>query len=126
MIRDLRTAVVAALISVALVGFPATGHGAGALAVGACGAYGYAFDFTNAAKASKAALIRCKGKDCKLVMAMKRTCAAFAIDAANVCGAHGFASAKRLATAQNTALQHCYKFGGKDCVVRAFACDAKG
>ena len=32
----------------------------------------------------------------------------------------------RLGAAQNTALQFCYKYGGKDCVIRAWICDAKG
>jgi hypothetical protein len=27
---------------------------------------------------------------------------------------------------QNMALRQCYQFGGKDCVIRAWACDVKG
>jgi hypothetical protein len=34
--------------------------------------------------------------------------------------------APRLGQAENIALQYCYKYGGRDCVIRAFACDAKG
>lgn len=101
-------------------------RGAGALAVGACGAYGYAIDFADARQASAAALKRCQGKDCHVVVNMKRSCAAFAIDAGNACGPHGYAGAKALARAQNIALQHCYKYGGKNCVIRAFVCDGKG
>ncbi len=26
----------------------------------------------------------------------------------------------------NEATRECYKFGGKECVIRAWACDAKG
>lgn len=100
-------------------------HGAGAFAVGVCGAYGYGIDFAGARSASATALKRCQGKDCRVVITMKRSCAAFAIDAANACGAHGYAGAKVLARAQNAALQQCYKFGGKTCVIRAFACDGK-
>jgi hypothetical protein len=100
-------------------------RGAGALAVGACGAYGYAIDFADVRQASAAALKRCQGKNCSVVVTMKRTCAALAIDAGNACGAHGYAEAKTLARAQNIALQHCYKYGGKDCVIRAFVCDGK-
>jgi hypothetical protein len=44
----------------------------------------------------------------------------------NACGAHGYAVATRLGHAQNQALRQCYQFGGKDCVIRAWACDAKG
>jgi hypothetical protein len=51
---------------------------------------------------------------------------AIAIDGKNVCGPHGYAVAARLGEAQNTALRQCYQYGGKDCVIRAWACDAKG
>jgi Domain of unknown function (DUF4189) len=55
-----------------------------------------------------------------------RACGAIAIDGKNVCGPHGYAVAARLGEAQNTALRQCYQYGGKDCVIRAWACDAKG
>jgi hypothetical protein len=32
----------------------------------------------------------------------------------------------RMTRAQNTALRYCYRNGGKDCVIRAWACDGKG
>jgi hypothetical protein len=121
----LRAAAAAMLVSMSM--FAATpGQSAGAFAVGACAAYGYAFDYVDAGQAETAALAKCAGKQCRVVLSLKRNCAALAIDGRNACGAHGFASAKRLAQAQNVALQHCYKYGGKDCVIRAFACDAKG
>jgi hypothetical protein len=115
-----------ALALIAGVGLPAVAEAAGAMAVGTCGAYGYAIDFVAAAKARATALQRCQGKGCKVVATMKRNCAAFAIDAANVCGPHGYAVAKHLANAQNAALKQCYGFGGKTCVIRAFVCDGKG
>ena len=125
MIRSRNGLIALALALVAGVWLPAAAEAAGAMAVGACGAYGYAIDFVDAAKAPLTALQRCDGKGCRVVVSMKRSCAAFAIDAANSCGAHGYAGAKSLARAQNVALKHCYKFGGKDCVIRAFACDGK-
>jgi hypothetical protein len=117
---------VAAVIAPIVVVTPNPSHAAGAMAVGACGAYGYAFDFVDARKAPPTALARCKGQSCSIVLTLKKTCAAFAIDATNVCGAHGYANARRLAVAQNAALKQCYQHGGKDCVIRAFVCDAKG
>jgi len=42
------------------------------------------------------------------------------------CGPNGYASARNLGQAENVALQSCYTYGGKDCVIRAFACDTKG
>jgi hypothetical protein len=98
---------------------------AGALAIGACGAYGFAYDYPKEAAANRAALGKCAGGGCKVVP-VKRACGAIAIDGKNVCGPHGYAVAGRLGQAQNTALRQCYEYGGKDCVIRAWACDAKG
>ena len=100
------------------------GRSAGALAIGECGAYGFAYDYPKEAAASRAALGKCTG-GCKVVP-VKRACGAIAIDGKNACGAHGYAVAGRLGEAQNTALRQCYEYGGKDCVIRAWACDAKG
>jgi hypothetical protein len=107
-----------------LLGNVVTGHAAGALAIGSCGAYGFAYDFPREAAASQAALGKCRG-GCKVVP-LSRACGAIAIDGKNACGAHGYAVAPRLGEAQNIALKQCYEFGGKDCVIRAWACDAKG
>jgi hypothetical protein len=117
-----RTLVACALL---LAGIGVT-QAAGALAIGTCGAYGFAFDFARNEAAKMAALRRCSGAACKVVAAMKRNCAALAIDGRNACGAYGFAAASRLGSAQNSALRQCYQYGGKDCVIRAFVCDAKG
>jgi hypothetical protein len=102
------------------------GAAAGAIAIGACAAYGYAYDYADVGQASTAALGKCAGKACKVVATMQRGCAAFAIDGREPCGAHGYAVASRLGRAQNAALRQCYKYGGRDCVIRAWACDAKG
>jgi Domain of unknown function (DUF4189) len=98
---------------------------AGALAIGTCGAYGFAYDYPKEAAANRAALGKCAGGGCKVVP-VRRACGAIAIDGKNVCGPHGYAVAVRLGQAQNTALRQCYEYGGKDCVIRAWACDAKG
>ena len=97
---------------------------AGAFAIGKCGAYGQAYDYAGEAGARAAALKQCKG-DCTAVT-MKRACAALAIDIANPCGAHGYAVKPHIANSLNTATKKCYEFGGKECVIRAWACDAKG
>ena len=115
-----------ALIAASLVLVPpAAVQAAGALAVGACGAYGFAYDFTAEQAARSAALRNCEG-DCKVVAAVSRNCAAFALDGRNACGAHGVAAAARLGLAQNDALRQCHLKGGKDCMIRTFVCDAKG
>ena len=101
-------------------------HAAGALAIGPCGAYGLAYDHAQADAAKVEAMRKCSGKACKVVASMKLNCAAFAVDLRNVCGSYGFAAASRLGPAQNTALRQCYSNGGKDCVIRAFVCDARG
>src|SRR3954451_22513083 len=99
---------------------------AGVRAVGACGAYGFAIDHARNDTARTAALSKCSGDGCTVVAAMKRNCAALAIDGKNACGPFGYAAATKLGEAQNTALRQCYRYGGKECVIRAFVCDAKG
>ena len=111
----------------ALLTFSATmSNAAGAMAVGQCAAYGYSIDHKVIPAARTAALAKCANGQCRVVGIMQRACGAFAIDGHNVCGPHGFAIAPQLAQAENLALQYCYKYGGHDCVIRAFACDAKG
>jgi len=102
------------------------GQPAGAMAVGVCAAYGYAFDYRSADAARAAAAGKCHGADCKVVIMLRHSCGALAIDGHRPCGPHGYASARRLGEAENVALKSCYKFGGRDCVIRAFACDVKG
>jgi hypothetical protein len=97
---------------------------AGALAVGKCAAYGQAFDFKDTRAAISGAQKQCRG-DCKAIP-MKRACAAFSVDMANPCGAHGYAVALRISSAQNGAMRNSYRFGGKECVIRTWACDARG
>jgi hypothetical protein len=97
---------------------------AGAFAVGKCGAYGQAFDYPGEHAARLAALKQCKGQ-CTTVT-MKRACAALAVDMANPCGAHGYAVKPKISSSLNAATRKCYEFGGKECVIRAWACDARG
>lgn len=117
-------AVAAIVISVFVLSNSGPVESAGALAVGKCGAYGHAFDYRDTQSAVSAAQRQCKGQ-CTTVT-MKRACAAFSVDMANPCGAHGYAVAPRISSAQNTAMRNCYKFGGKECVIRTWACDARG
>ena len=119
-----RVACVAAITALGVLIGSVDVRAAGALAIGECGAYGFAYDYSREAAASRAALGKCKG-GCKVV-ALSRACGAIAIDGHNACGPHGYAVATRLGHAQNRALRQCYQFGGKDCVIRAWACDAKG
>jgi hypothetical protein len=113
-------------LTLALAGtqFIAEASAAGAFAIGKCGAYGEAYDYAGEAGARAAALKQCKGGCTALTM--KRACAALSIDMANPCGAHGYAVESRISASLNEATRKCYQFGGKQCVIRAWACDAKG
>ncbi len=104
--------------------FVSEGWAAGAIAVGKCGAYGQAFDYPREDAARIAALKQCKGQ-CTAVT-MKRACAALAVDMTNPCGAHGYAVKPKISSSLNAATRKCYEFGGKDGVIRAWACDARG
>lgn len=98
---------------------------AGAFVIGKCGAYGEAYDYAGEAGARAAALKQCKDSGCT-ALTMNRTCAALSIDMANPCGAHGYAVETRITSSLNEATRKCYQFGGKECVIRAWACDARG
>ena len=99
---------------------------AGALATGRCGAFGYAFDDVTPEAAALRARAQCKGQECKVVTSFRRSCAAFAVDASNACGPHAWANASTLGRAQNVASQTCHRYGGRNCMIRAWVCDAKG
>ncbi len=114
-----------ALVAAVLIGMSGVANAAGALAVGACGAYGYAFDYKRGDEARAAAAHKCSGT-CKIVGEIRRGCAALAVDAKHPCGSFGWAINSHLGNAENTSLHRCYQFGGHDCVVRAWACDEKG
>ncbi len=131
---DIYTPVIRALVVVSLFLATATlmlvavntARAAGALAIGSCGAFGEAFDFSSIEQATQSALSKCQGDSCRVVTTAKRSCAAFAVDFVNPCGAHGWGKGPRLGGSQNAALEACYKDGGKECVIRTFFCDAKG
>jgi len=121
-----RRAIVAAMLAVAAAIVPMShaARAAGALAIGKCGAFGQAIDYPAAAAAVAAARKQCKG-ECSAIT-MSRSCAAFAVDMANPCGAYGQAVAPHISSALNAATKYCYQYGGKECVIRAWACDARG
>jgi len=121
-IRTLLVFVFISAFAVHLIAAPA--FAAGALAIGKCGAYGQAFDYPAEQGARSAARKQCKG-DCSAVT-MKRACVALSLDMTKPCGAHGYAVAPRISSALNEAMKKCYAFGGKECVIRAWACDARG
>jgi hypothetical protein len=83
-----------------------------------------AFDHAHADSAERAARAKCVGT-CKTVP-MHRACGAVSIDMADPCGAFGYAVQPRISAALNAAARQCYDNGGKECVIRAWACDAKG
>jgi hypothetical protein len=122
-----RRALFVFVLTLALAGsrFVTETWAAGAFAIGKCGAYGQAYDYAGEASALAAARKQCKG-DCTTTVTMKRACAAFAVDLTNPCGAHGYAVKTRISSSLNAATRKCYEFGGKECVIRAWACDAKG
>ena len=121
--RDvLRAAAGAAVVLCLFNSAPA--NAAGALAVGACAAYGYAYDYPSLEAAQAAAIEKCGGS-CTKVVTTNKGCVALAVDGHKPCGPNGFANGPRLGAAQNTALKYCYKYGGKDCVIRAWICDGK-
>ena len=126
MIRICRETALAVVSACAVVAAMSAAHAAGALAVGACGAYGYGFDYSKVADARAAAMSKCSGGHCKVVGVIRKGCAAMAVDAKNPCGSFGWALNSHLGRAENISMQRCTQFGGRECMVRAWACDEKG
>ena len=122
----MRSFALAAAIGCILIAAIGVADAAGAFAVGACGAYGYGYDYRKTADARAAAMKQCSGNACKIVGEIRRGCAALAIDAKHPCGSFGWAINSHLGKAENASLRRCYDFGGHDCVLRAWACDEKG
>jgi len=95
---DIYTPVVRALVAASLLLATATlmlvavntARAAGALAIGACGAFGEGYDFRIVEETRQSALSNCAGDTCRVVMTARHGCAAFAVDFANPCGAHGW------------------------------------
>jgi Domain of unknown function (DUF4189) len=121
--RNSALTIAAAYLLIATIG---AAEAAGAFAVGVCGAYGYGFDFRNVTEARAAAMKKCTGGTCKLIGDMRKGCAAIAVDAKNPCGSFGWAIESHLGRAENASMRRCSEFGGRECVVRAWACDEKG
>lgn len=71
-----------------------TACAAGALAIGACGAFGEAYDFRTVDEARTSALAKCQNDTCRVVTVAKHGCAAFAV-AAPMAGARDLSSAAR-------------------------------
>ena len=122
----MRLAPVACFGALAIVVASFEANAAGALATGRCGAFGYTYDDVSPEAASLRARAQCKGRDCKVVTSLRKTCAAFAIDATNACGPSGWAQAAKLAQARSIAGEQCRRYGGRSCVIRAWVCDQRG
>ncbi len=100
---------------------------AGAFAVGACGAYGYGYDYKQMAAARTRRGARVHGQR---LQDRRRSSAAAVRRSRSMpsipCGSYGWAINAHLGQAENTSMRRCYQYGGHDCVVRAWACDEKG
>jgi hypothetical protein len=126
MIGFARKSALAVATACALVAATYAADAAGALAVGACGAYGYGFDYSKVADARAAAMRKCNDGHCQVVGIIRKGCAAMAVDAKNPCGSYGWALGSHLGKAENLSMRRCAQFGGRECVLRAWACDEKG
>lgn len=117
------SATIGAALLIAPTLMPAAVLADGALAIGGCGAYGYARGYASPALAKAAALAKCSGRNCKVVATTKSSCMALAVELSNACGPYGYATGGALAATQDQALRERHRNGGKDCVIRTFACD---
>jgi len=83
------SATIGAALLIAPTLMPAAVLADGVLAIGGCGAYGYARGYASPALAKAAALAKCSGRNCKVVATMKSSCMALAVELSNACGPYG-------------------------------------
>jgi hypothetical protein len=101
-------------------------NAAGALAVGDCGANGYTYSYGSPDDAANEALRQCQlngGQNCHVVSNIQGSCAAFAFDQNNTCGAQGWGTGSSREAAENIAIQYCQQYGGTGCTIRRWVCD---
>ena len=104
-----------------------TARAAGALAIGACGAFGEAYDFrtVDEARTERAGEMprrHLPGGDRRQAR-LRRLRGRFHQSLRRPWLGQGTAARPRARTKR---LRSCYKDGGKECVIRTFFCDAKG
>ena len=111
----------------ALIGFlgasAATAEARGALAIGACGAWGGAWNYDTDNGAQNRALNECRGRNCRVVTTFSGMCAAFAYDRKGDCGAIGWATRPTREEAEAAATQECVGAQGRECYIRGQFCD---
>jgi hypothetical protein len=101
---------------------------AGALAVGACGHFGYVVKYNTPPDAAAAALAFCKqngDQTCEVKVQVEGNCLSFAVDRSNPCGARGWGYAESQDDATSLAISVCVKYGGDHCESRIAACDSR-
>lgn len=100
---------------------------AGAIAIGKCDRVGLSYNFPSQRAAEQRALSECRSRgdrSCEVVVTIHQSCGAFAVSGAGGCSARGWAYAGTRARAETIALGQCRKYGGRNCRVKAWVCDA--
>ena len=95
----------------------------GSLAVSNKGKYGYSYNYPTSEEADARALKEC-GSDCYIVKNFNGGCGAYAADQKPK-GAWGWGTAPTKERAQELALSYCKQYGGKNCVVKIWSCNAR-
>ncbi len=125
MARALLMAMRGAALAGMLLASGAVAEARGALAIGACGAWGGAWHFDTDNGAQNRALNECRGRNCRVVTTFDGLCAAFAYDRKGNCGAFGWATRATRGEAETAALQECVNANGRECYIRGQFCDGK-
>lgn len=119
------------LLSALLIGLLASVGSSSALANGALAidynqgeAWGASYDHRSMRGAERAALRKC-GPDCQIVLQIPEGCGAYAVDHAYGSTVYGYALANDSDRAKRRALRFCREHGGRQCAIRAWACNSQ-
>lgn len=116
-----RRMVIVGMTSVTLFASSFEAHAVGALAVGACGVYGGAWNYSDEVLAHGAAITSCPNADCQVVATLSNNCAAVAVGGG--C-AWAWVVREDSAVARAAAIGNCIENGGSpDCRLEGWFCD---
>lgn len=101
-----------------------TSFAAGALAIdhNQGSQHGFSYGYAQMEDAEQRALEEC-GSNCQVVVRFNRGCAAYATDQSAGSTLYGWAIKDSEASAQQRAIFECTSRGGRQCIVRVWACE---
>jgi len=128
MIQVWRNAIWIGVFCAVVIAGAGAAEAAGAIAVGKCSRFGWSNNYKDLNDARTRALTECAKRGdstCEIVVTLRQSCGAFAVDEQDRCGARGWGESGTREEAERIARSYCHQRGGKDCKIKHWLCDTK-